>query len=91
MRLHIDDMAAVGEGESRRILRIVKMSGQTITMADHFEAGALKARDADKGDPFKYFQKSAGELRKVGFRKIGVDPIGRVTDPGPRGAAQVGV
>lgn len=91
MRLHIDDMAAVGEGENRRILRIVKMSGQTITMADHFEAGALKARDADKGDPFKYFQKSAGELRKVGFRKVGVDPIGRITDPGPRGAAQVGV
>lgn len=85
-RLHIDDMVAVGEGDSRRILRIVKMSGQTITMADHFEGGALKARDADKGDIFKYFAPSASRLKDLGFRKVGVDEIGRLTDPGPRKA-----
>ena len=83
-RLHIDDMVAVGEGDRRRILRIVKMSGQVITMADHFEAGALKARDADKGDIFKYFAPSASRLKDLGFRKVGVDEIGRLTDPGPR-------
>lgn len=83
-RLHIDDMVAVGEGAARRILRIVKMSGQTITMADHFEGGALKARDADKNDIFKYFAPSASKLKELGFRKVGVDEIGRLTDPGPR-------
>lgn len=83
-RLHIDDMVAVGEGASRRILRIVKMSGQIITMADHFEGGALKARDADKNDIFKYFAPSASKLKDLGFRKVGVDEIGRLTDPGPR-------
>ena len=85
-RLHIDDMVAVGEGENRRILRIVKMSGQIITMADHFEGGALKARDADKNDIFKYFAPSASRLKDLGFRKVGVDEIGRVSDPGPRKA-----
>lgn len=82
-RLHIDDMVAVGEGDARRILRIVKMSGQIITMADHFEGGALKARDADKTDIFKYFAPSASKLKDLGFRKVGVDEIGRLTDPGP--------
>ena len=83
-RLHIDDMVAIGEGDTRRILRVVKMSGQIITMADHFEGGALKTRDADKNDIFKYFAPSASKLKELGFRKVGVDEIGRLTDPGPR-------
>lgn len=88
MRLHIDDMVAVEDGGKRRILRVVKMSGQTITLADHQEAGSLKARDADKDDPFKYLQKSANGLKEMSLRKIGVDEIGRVSDPGPRAAAK---
>lgn len=84
MRLHIDDMVAIEESDRRRILRVVKMSGQVITMADHLEAGALKSRDADKNDIFKYVSKSAGSLKDMSFRKIGVDEIGRLIDPGPR-------
>ncbi len=87
MRLHIDDMVAMEDGGRRRILRVVKMSGQTITMADHLEGGALKARDADRDDIFKYVSKSASSLKDVGFRKVGVDEIGRLTDPGPRRAS----
>lgn len=83
MRVHIDDMVAVDDGGKRRVLRIVKMSGQTIVMADHNEAGALKSRDADKEDTFNYVSKSAGALRDMGFRKVGVDVLGRLTDPGP--------
>jgi CRISPR-associated endonuclease Csn1 len=84
IRLHIDDMVAIEDAGRRRILRVVKMSKQNITMADHNEAGALKARDADKDDPFKYFSKSAGALKDCKLRKVGVDEIGRLTDPGPR-------
>lgn len=87
MRLHIDDMVAIEDAGRRRILRVVKMSGQTIVMADHNEAGSLKARDADKNDSFKYFSKSASGLKDIGFRKVGVDEIGRLTDPGPRKAS----
>lgn len=83
MRLHIDDMVALEDAGRRRILRVVKMSGQTITMAGHKEAGALKTRDADKTDSFNYFSKSVSALKGLGFRKVGVDAIGRLTDPGP--------
>ena len=84
MRLHIDDMVAVEDGGQRRILRVVKMSGQTITLADHQEGGALKKRNEDKNDPFKYLEKSANTLMSMGMRKVGVDEIGRLTDPGSR-------
>ena len=84
MRLHIDDMVALEDGGQRRILRVVKMSGQTITLADHQEAGALKKRNEDKNDPFKYLEKSANSLMAMGMRKVGVDEIGRLADPGPR-------
>ena len=84
MRLHIDDMVAINDVGRRRVMRVVKMSGQTIVMADHNEAGPLKARDADKNDSFKYFAKSAGALKELSLRKIGVDEIGRITDPGIR-------
>ncbi len=89
MRLHIDDMVALEDGGRRRILRVVKMSGQTITLADHHEAGALKERDASKDDPFKYFAKSANTLMAMGLRKVGVDEIGRLADPGPRSRANL--
>lgn len=84
MRLHIDDMVALEDGGRRRILRVVKMSGQKITLADHQEGGALKARNEAKEDPFRYLERSAGTLVEMGLRKIGVDEMGRLRDPGPR-------
>jgi CRISPR-associated endonuclease Csn1 len=45
------------------------------------EGGALKARDADKADPFKYMSKSAGGLEKAGARRVFVTPVGFVLDP----------
>jgi CRISPR-associated endonuclease Csn1 len=82
MRLHIDDLVALEDQGRKRILRVVKMSGQTITLADHNEAGALKKRHKEEGG--LYLEKSASTLKDMGMRKIGVDEIGRVTDPGPR-------
>ena len=83
MRLHIDDMVALQDAGRRKILRVVKMSGQTITLAEHHEGGALKERDEDKNDPFKYLARAANTLIGMGLRKVGVDEIGRLTDPGP--------
>jgi hypothetical protein len=77
-------MVALEDAGRRRVLRVVKMSGQTITLADHIEAGALKKRNEDKDDLFKYLEKSANTLIGMGLRKVGVDEIGRLTDPGPR-------
>jgi CRISPR-associated endonuclease Csn1 len=83
MRLHKNDMVALGEGAERRLLRAVKMSGGTLVLAAHFESGNLKARDASRDDAFKYVYASIGRLQQSKARKVHVTPDGRVLDPGP--------
>ena len=86
LRLFKDDLVAIddpGEADGRRLLRVVKFSGNTLVTADHFEGGNLKARDADSGDPFRYVQKSTDWYRRQRLRKVRVNAMGRVHDPGP--------
>lgn len=77
MRLHINDMIAVGEGSDRRIMRVQKLSRQTITAVDHEAAG--------KAEGLSPFRKSAGQVIQAGLRKISVDTLGNVQDGGPFG------
>jgi CRISPR-associated endonuclease Csn1 len=83
MRLHKNDFVALGEGDARRIMRVVKMRDGELTLAEHNEAGNLKARDADKTDSFKYFSASTRRLISEKARKVQVTPDGGVRDPGP--------
>lgn len=86
LSLKQNDMVAYEQpGVGFAIGRVVKFNtaGQ-IYFAGHLEAGALKARDADPTDPFKYFSKSANGLRDIKARQIRVDEVGRVFDPGAR-------
>ena len=84
MRLHIDDMGALGEGKERRIVRVRKIinatSGIWVVLDPHSEANV----PARVGKDMRENRYSALQLQKLGFRKIGVDEIGRVLDPGPR-------
>ena len=75
-------MISVGEGEERRIFRVVKFSTGRIALAEHFESGALKARDADKEDNFKYLITSPLTLQKLNARLVHVSPAGSLYDPG---------
>lgn len=84
-RLQIDDLGAIYEGAERRIVQVCKMSGtangEIIYLAAHNEANvAARVRKKE----IHYLQESATGLRKKKFRKVGVDEIGRLTDPGPR-------
>ncbi|MCF1502455.1 type II CRISPR RNA-guided endonuclease Cas9 [Afifella sp. H1R] len=78
------DVIAIEEKDERRIMRVAKfgLNGQ-ITLVGHTEAGALKSRNADKSDPFKYISPTAGGLKKLRARQVRVDEIGQVFDPGP--------
>lgn len=78
------DCVAIGAGDERRLMRVVKfgLNGQ-ITLAELNEAGTLKARDANKDDPFKYLSPTAGGLKKMYARQVRIDDIGQVFDPGP--------
>ena len=84
MRLQINDMGAMGEGADRRIVRVRKMSnsksGALIWMDNHNEADVDRRIGKKEMRESKY---SARQLQQQGFRKVGVEEIGRVVDPGP--------
>lgn len=84
LSLHRDDVIAINRGSGRELLRVVKFSEKQLALAPPNEAGSLKARDADKADPFKYIYPTSGRLRTWGARQVRVDELGRVLDPGPR-------
>ena len=75
MRLHVNDMIAIGEGDERRIMRVKELSGQRIIAVDHQQGGKAKE--------MPLYQKSAGQVPQAGLRKVSVDILGRVLDGGP--------
>ncbi len=84
IRLQINDMGALGEGQDRRIVRVRKISnsknGALVWMDDHNETN-VDSRIRNREIKEKKY--SARQLHIQGFRKVGVDEIGRVRDPGP--------
>ena len=86
MRLQIDDMGALGNGQDRRIVRVRKMwtekDGRTLVVLDEHNEANVDGRVRKK--EMKVNKYSARQLQQRGFRKLGVDEIGRVLDPGPR-------
>ena len=83
LRLQIDDLAALGQGPDRRIVRVRKItnasSGAFVVLDEHKEANV-----ADRvGKDMRESRYSARQLKQQGFRKVGVNEIGRVRDPGP--------
>ena len=74
MRLHINDMIAVGDGDERRILRVKELSGQRIIAVEHQQGGKAKE--------MPLINKRATRVLKEGLRKVSVDVLGRVRDGG---------
>lgn len=94
LKLHQNDLLAIEpEAGQRRLVRVVKFgqNGQ-VTLAEPHEAGDLKRRNEAKPDfdPFRYFAPTASGLRRVRARKVRVDELGRVMDPGFRGRSDAG-
>ena len=83
MRLHKNDMVALGAGVERRILVVVNLDPGRLVFADHFEAGNIRERHRDPSDPFRYVMLSASGMRREGVRPVSVDPAGLLRDPGP--------
>lgn len=83
LSLHRDDVLAIERnGTERELVRVVKFSEKQFAVAPPNEGGALKARDADKEDPFKYSYPSPNTLKALRARQVRIDEIGRVLDPG---------
>lgn len=86
LSLYQNDLVAIERtAGSVELMRVVKFNSRgQITLALHFEGGALKARDAASSDPFRYLILTASGLKKFKARQVRVDLLGRVFDPGPR-------
>lgn len=83
LSLHRDDVLAIERGSAEReLVRVVKFSEKQFAIAPLHEAGSLKARDADKNDPFKYAYPSPSTLKACRARHVRIDELGRVLDPG---------
>lgn len=83
LSLHRDDVLAIERnGDARELVRVVKFSEKQFTVAPPNDGGALKARDKDKDDRFKYSYPSPNTLKAWRARQVRIDEIGRVMDPG---------
>ena len=82
LRVFKRDMVALERGGQTMICYVQSMHvANGLFLAPHTEATA-DARNRDKSDPFKFIQIGAGPLVKDGVRRVFVDDIGRVRDPG---------
>ncbi|MDF1856494.1 type II CRISPR RNA-guided endonuclease Cas9 [Pseudooceanicola sp.] len=83
MRLFKRDMVALERDGETTIGYIQKLDlAHGLFIAPHTEANA-DARSRDKTDSFKLLQMGAGTLEKSRVRRVFVDEIGGVKDPGP--------
>ncbi len=83
MRLIAGDCIAVeGTDGARKILRLLKMESVGSMYFAHVREGNVDARDRNKDLTFKMLKKNPNPLRELCARRVFVDPIGRVFDPG---------
>lgn len=84
MRILKRDMIAI-ERDGRTVIGYVQKltAAHGLFIAPHTEANA-DARNRDKNDCFRLIQMSAGPLIKARARRVFVDEMGRMRDPGPR-------
>lgn len=82
MRLHVNDMIAIGEGGERRILRVQALSGQRVTAVDHNEGGDIRSRDRDRDHPSPYHppRHSVRAWIAKGARRVSVTVLGQIRD-----------
>ena len=82
LRIFKRDMVAI-ERNGETIIGYVQSLhvSNGLFIAPHYEANA-DARSRDKSDPFRFFQMAAGTLIKAKARRVHVDEMGRLRDPG---------
>jgi len=85
LRVHKGDYLKLEHEGGERIFRVVRLRAKArqLMLAEHNEAGNLADRHKDSADPFRWLSASYNELRRRHARKVSVDVLGRVRDPGP--------
>lgn len=86
MTVHKGDLLKLDVGGQDTVMRVVRLepSAGRLRLAAHVESGDLQKRHSDKDDPFRWTFVSFNQLKARRARKVTVDVLGRVRDPGPR-------
>lgn len=86
MRIHKGDLLRLGHEGEERVMRVVKLSpaNDRLLLCENLDSGDLQKRHDDPDDPFQWAQVSFNQLKVRRARKVSVDILGRVKDPGPR-------
>ncbi|WP_434625701.1 type II CRISPR RNA-guided endonuclease Cas9 [Azospirillum sp. B2RO_4] len=90
MRLHKGDLVKLEHDGRLRIMRVARLepANNRLRMVEHVDAGELDKRHADPDDPFRWLIVAFDKLRTRKARRVTVDPLGTVRDPGfPKWAA----
>ena len=90
MRLHKGDLVRLDHDGRLRIMRVARLepANNRLRMVEHVDAGELDKRHADLDDPFRWLIVAFDKLRTRKARRVTVDPLGTVRDPGfPKWAA----
>ena len=83
MRLYKGDLIKLEHEGEERIMRVASIWQKQVVLADHNETGNLPARDRNPDDPFSFIRPVITSLKLRNARKVLVDVLGRVHDPGP--------
>jgi CRISPR-associated endonuclease Csn1 len=82
LRLFKRDMVAIERDGETQICYVQKFDqGHGVYLAPHTESNA-DARNRDKSDPFRLLQMGVGPAIKAKLRRVFVDEMGRIKDPG---------
>lgn len=85
MQVYKGDLIKLIDDGQVRIMRVVRLEAEAerLRMAGHTEGGNLSQRHDDPDDPFRWLFVSFNQLRARAARKVTVDWLSRVRDPGP--------
>ena len=85
MRLHKGDFLKLEHKGTERIMRVIRLraKAQQLMLVEHHEGGDFQVRHDDKGDPFKWVFQALSKLKKAKARKVHLNILGTIHDPGP--------
>lgn len=84
MRLHKGDFLKLEHEGVDRVMRVIRLqpSSNNIRLVEHHQGGDFEERHKDKDDPFRWFFADIGKLKSRRARKIHLDVLGNIHDPG---------